>query len=400
MDKREWKFLCLIIAIFIAASLETDIYLPAFADMMVFFKTDEEHIQRLLTWNFAGMCLSGPLYGPISDAYGRRWPFVVALGIFLLGSLVTLGAADFDAMLLGRILQGIGSGGCFTLGTALIFDTFHADRAVIALNHLNTIFPFILAGAPALGGYLNTHFGFRSNFIAVAALVLWSFTLAALFLPETLEPSKRRPLRWSLVLADFKTAMTSGPFLQLVFAICLLFSIWMSFLSTISVLFVLELGVSKVAFPWYQSVPLGAWLIGSLTASPLLKGIGQARVKSLGLWVLALGGASFALGAWLWPRNPAVQVATMSIYALGLNWFQGVYFPAAMELHPDIKGVTASLLTSARLFISAVVVSLTSHFYNRTIYPVMVAMLVTLVLGLGLVMLFERRVKYLREPTR
>ena len=390
MTSREWKFLCLIIAIFIAAGLETDIYLPAFPDMMAYFQTSEAEIQRLLTWNFAGMCMAGPIYGPISDAYGRRWPFVVALALFLMGSLVTLAAGDFQAMLMGRVLQGVGSGGCFTLGTALIFDAFQANKAVVALNHINTIFPFIMAGAPALGGYLNNRYGFRSNFIAVAALVIFSFTLALLFLPETLPPEKRQPLHGRKILRDLKTATTSPPFVLLMLSICLLFSIWMAFLSTVSVLFVLELGVSKQRFPLLQSVPLGAWLVGSLTASTLLRRLGNAAMKRLGMGVCMLGGACFLTGVLIAPRNPYVLVGTISVFSLGLNWFQGLYFPAAMELHPDIKGVTASVLTSARLLIAAVVVGITSHFYNGTIYPVAGGMAVLLTVAMGMVWFYER----------
>ena len=70
----ELKYLFLIVVIFIAACIETDIYLPAFPDMMVWFSASEGAIQSLLTWNFLGICISGPLYGPLSDAVGRKKP--------------------------------------------------------------------------------------------------------------------------------------------------------------------------------------------------------------------------------------------------------------------------------------------------------------------------------------
>jgi len=50
--KKERKYLFLIIVIFIAACIETDIYLPAFPEMMVWFSASEGAIQSLLTWNF------------------------------------------------------------------------------------------------------------------------------------------------------------------------------------------------------------------------------------------------------------------------------------------------------------------------------------------------------------
>ena len=62
MNKTEKKYFFLVVLIFIAACIETDIYLPAFPDMMEYFKTSEEVIQSLLTWNFLGICLSGPFF--------------------------------------------------------------------------------------------------------------------------------------------------------------------------------------------------------------------------------------------------------------------------------------------------------------------------------------------------
>ena len=79
---KERYYLFLITIIFIAACIETDIYLPAFPDMMKFFAVSEGAIQGLLTWNFLGICLSGPFYGPISDAFGRKKPLLFALLLF------------------------------------------------------------------------------------------------------------------------------------------------------------------------------------------------------------------------------------------------------------------------------------------------------------------------------
>ena len=190
-NKTDIKYLFLVIVIFIAACIETDIYLPAFPDMMVWFSATEGSIQDLLSWNFAGICISGPFYGPLSDAFGRKKPLMAALGLFLAGSMITVFAQSMDQMLWGRILQGLGSGGCFTLGTAIIFDTFQKNKAISALNTLNTVIPLIMAAAPMIGGFLNQAFGFRSNFLAIAIFVLVSLIVCLFFFGETLPKEKR-----------------------------------------------------------------------------------------------------------------------------------------------------------------------------------------------------------------
>lgn len=391
MFNQELRYLMLIIVIFIAACIETDIYLPAFTDMMAYFSISADTIQGLLTWNFVGICVSGPLYGPISDSYGRKRPLIVALSLFLIGSLITLFAHVFEWMLVGRILQGLGSGGCFTLGTAVIFDAFQKEKAVQALNKINTIVPFIMAAAPMLGGYLNSAYGFRSNFLAIALCVLASLFICLFFFKETLPVEKRAPLQINKIVDDFKKVGFSLPFWQTILIVSLLFSAYISFLSCISVLFVLEFGVSKEFLPFYQVLLLAAWLAGNLTFKYVLTKWGVQKVKMAGTGLFALGGLFLVLGAWILPHNPLMPTMAMMLYAVGANWVQGLYFPEGMELFPDIKGITSSFLTSARLFISAIVVGIASHLYDNTIYPIVGVISIVTIIILATIFSYEKR---------
>ncbi len=391
MFNRELKYLLLITVTFIAACIETDIYLPTFTDMMAFFSISEDKIQSLLTWNFVGICLSGPLYGPISDALGRKKPLLVALSLFLAGSLMTLYAETFDAMLWGRVLQGLGSGGCFTLGTAIIFDAFKAEKAILAINRLNSTVPLIMAVAPMVGGYLNYAYGFRSNFLAIALCVMLSFAITLFFFEETLPVEKRVPFETRKVLHNFKRVSLSVPFWQTTLVVSLVFAGYLAFLACISVLFVIELGVPKELLPLFQASLLGAWVVASLTYRRALARFGAQRVKEIGTKLFLVGSAAFVLAAIVAPHNPYVLTAPMVLYAFGINWVQGLYFPEGMEIFPDIKGITASLLTSARLLLTAVVVGVASTFYNATIYPVVAVICVVTVVVYVTIIFYERR---------
>ncbi len=370
MLTREWKYLLLITVTFIAACIETDIYLPTFTDMMTYFSISEDKIQGLLTWNFVGICLSGPFYGPLSDAFGRKKPLLCALGIFLAGSLLTLFADSFELMLWGRVLQGLGSGGCFTLGTAIIFDAFKEKQAVLAITRLNSIVPLIMAGAPILGGYLNYAYGFRANFLAITICVLLSLAVCLVYLDETLDQDKRVPFKLKSVLRNFKTVSLSIPFWQTTAVVSLVFAGYLAFLSCISVLFILEYGVSKTMLPAFQAALLGSWVFASLIYSRAINYWGSFRVKVIGIVLFLLGGVLFVAAAVVAPTNPYLLTFPMMLYSFGVNWVQGLYFPEGMELFPDIKGITASFLTSARLLITAVVVGISSYLYDATIYPI------------------------------
>jgi len=391
MKRPDLKYLLLITVIFTASCIETDMYLPAFTDMMHFFSVSESRIQSLLTWNFFGICISGPLYGPISDAIGRKKPLLIALGFFLIGSLITTVSSSFPWMLWGRLLQGLGSGGCFTLGTAIIFDVFHQQKAIKALNQLNLIIPFIMSLAPMVGGFLNHMYGFRSNFLLITLSVVLSLIMSLFFLEETLPQENKRPFTAKKLAYDCSRALRSTPFWQITLTESFLFSGYMVFLSGSSVVFITELGISKTWFPLYQASILVAWLIASLTLIRILEKWGTDKIKRIGKQLTFASTLGAALVACMMPHSALALTCVMLVYSFGINWVMAMYFPEGMEILPDIKGITASLITSARLLISSVIVGLASYYYNGTIYPMTIALVACSLAIFPLLMSYEKR---------
>lgn len=382
MSTRELKYLFLIFVIFIAACIETDIYLPAFCDMMQHFQVSEEKIQSLLTWNFLGMCLAGPVYGPISDAIGRKMPLLFALSLFLIGSVLTVVSDSFTAMLFGRLLQGVGSGGCFTLGTAILFDAFQREKAIDALNKMNSVVPFLLASAPMIGGYLNLVYGFRSNFLLIAIFVFLSLVISLFFFEETKEVSTRKKIAFQ----DIQRVLCCIPLWQTILIASLLFAGYLTFLSTISVLYVTDMGIAKEKLPFYQAAILLAWLLASITLNRAVKSLDIMRVKRIGMLLVVFGGGTFLISCLFAPKNPELQTFLMMFYTFGFNWAQSLYFPEGMEIMPDSKGISASLLTSTRLFVTSGVVALSAKLYDGSIYPF--AMLLFVIISLSTIIIY------------
>ena len=65
-------------------------------------------------------------YGPLSDAIGRRPVFLLGQGVYLVGTLIcVLWANSFDALLFGRLLQGLGAGSASVLGRSVLRDSYN-----------------------------------------------------------------------------------------------------------------------------------------------------------------------------------------------------------------------------------------------------------------------------------
>ncbi|STX29738.1 major facilitator superfamily (MFS) transporter [Legionella beliardensis] len=378
-DKHRTIFL--ILMVFIVACIETDIYLPAMPDMMRYFATTEAMIQSLLSWNFIGICLSGPLYGPLSESYGRKRLLITAMSIFTLGSLGTVYSDSIHTMLIFRLLQGLGCGGCFTIGTAIIFDKFHHEEATKAINNLNGIIPVIMAAAPLIGGYLNLHYGFRSNFTVIAGLSLISLFICFWQLDESLPAKQRTPFDLKGILSDFARAMRCFRFWAPTILVSSIFAGYLSYISYSALLLVNDFGVSKAIFPFYQATALIAFLCASLTANRMIKQVGVNRMKRYGMSLLGFGGISFIILSLVWPSQYQLFHSAMLIYSFGAGWLIGPFFTESMEVLPDIKGVTASLVTSFRLLFTACFISVVSSFYTSSPKPLIVGFIFLFVLG-------------------
>src|SRR5207253_5188068 len=87
---------------------------------------------HLCAWVFSGFLLTStvtmPLWGRLSDLFGRRPVYLSGLGVFLLGSALS-GLAQDMAQLIGfRMLQGLGAGSLMTLGMTIIGELFGLEQ--------------------------------------------------------------------------------------------------------------------------------------------------------------------------------------------------------------------------------------------------------------------------------
>src|SRR5215831_711266 len=109
-----------------------------------------------LSWVIIAYLLSStvvsPLYGKLSDIHGRRAMMLLAIGLFLAGSVVSAAAPDMALLIAGRTLQGIGGGGIVPLTQTTIADMITPRERGRYQAYMGT--SWIVAGVagPVLGG--------------------------------------------------------------------------------------------------------------------------------------------------------------------------------------------------------------------------------------------------------
>jgi EmrB/QacA subfamily drug resistance transporter len=141
----------------------------------------ELHGIEYMSWAVAAYLLtstaSTPIYGKLSDLYGRRPLFVSAIAIFLIGSVICGVAQSMGMLIGGRAIQGLGGGGLISLSMTIMADLVPPRERARYQAYFSTIWTTSTLGGPMLGGFLVDVASWRWVFwinipIAVAGVLI------------------------------------------------------------------------------------------------------------------------------------------------------------------------------------------------------------------------------------
>ncbi len=389
---QEVLFLSFILLAFIAFYIETDIYTPSFPEMVIYFKTNEDSIQMLLSMNFLGLCLSCLFFGPASDAYGRKKILCIGLSIFMLGSLGCAATHSLNWMIFYRFAQGIGCGAIVSAGLAVIFDVYPSDKSSQLVALLNGIVGGMIALAPMLGNWISLHMGWRVNFYLIAILATLVFLSNLIFIKETLAPDKRIKMNFISIFNNYRLILTNFPFMAHTLIWCLMFSMIVVFTANLSLIFVDYLKVSKEIFGYYQTMIMGAFFAGSMGGAYLIKKWGMLPTKLIGSLIYFTGIFLLILLSYLESHSPIMLISSMSLASFGSGLAIAIYFSYSMSyLQEHLRGSAMSLTQFLRLFISSALVWLAAKGFDGSTKPMsFLALLCIFICGFFYLFLYRK----------
>ena len=203
MQKRsQLEFVVLMAALMSIVALSIDAVLPALPVIGDYLSSlgDVEN-QKLITYIFLGLGVGQLIFGPLSDSFGRKPMVYFGFGVFVIASIICVTTRNFEMMLFGRILQGIGLSSPRTMTIAIVRDSYSGDYMAKILSIVVMTFILVPVIAPMLGQFLLLTFGWKSiftvNLIFGFIIMIWFWKRQ----PETLPDKYRKTYRLSI----FKT---------------------------------------------------------------------------------------------------------------------------------------------------------------------------------------------------
>lgn len=141
-----------------------------------------EHLSWVITSYLLASTIVVPIYGKLSDLYGRKYFIIFAVVVFLVGSILSGFSQNMIQLVIFRGLQGIGGGGIFANSFAIIGDLFPPAQRGKWQGLFGGVFGIASVIGPFLGGIITDNFSWRWVFfvnipVGILALLVIGFLM-------------------------------------------------------------------------------------------------------------------------------------------------------------------------------------------------------------------------------
>ena len=382
---RRTEFIAITTMLMSLVALSIDAVLPAFGSIAAEFGLEDgNRRQWVVTALFVGLAAGQLLYGPLSDAWGRKPAIFLGLFWFAVGSVLSATAASFELLLLGRVLQGFGAAGPRIVTVAMVRDRFQGTDMARIMSVVIAAFVMVPVFAPSLGQVALWYVSWRALFLGVLAFGLAGGAWLALRQEETL-PS-RRPLQARALRAAAVEVLRTRRSVAYTLAGALSYGALMGYVNSSQQIFQGIYGVGQL-----YTFLFGACAVfvsaATLTNSAIVARYGMERICKAALAAQSAWAAAFLLIALVnggaLPLPLWLAFSAPMLFALGLTF--GNVNAIALEPLGHIAGTASAITASLNTVVNLLVAAAIGNLFSGTVIPVLAGYAVTGAVALLLV---------------
>ncbi|MCM8732505.1 multidrug effflux MFS transporter [Hephaestia sp. GCM10023244] len=346
-----------------------DMYLPALPRVAEDLGTGENVVALTLAVYLLTFGLAQMVYGPMSDAVGRRVPMAIGVGIFAAAAVAAALAPTIGWMLASRALQGLGAATLMVVPRAVVRDMAtgpEATRIMAAIMIVMSVSPML---APLAGSLVLVWGGWREIFLLLAVAALFSLTLIVLVLPETHPAGRRQTLRLVQLWEGSKALLCDPRFMGFTMIGAFGTAGLFVYISTASFVYISQYGLSPIGFSLAFAVNAMGFFAASQFAGRLAESLGMERLIALALHGFAA--TSLILTGLVWAGADVLPVVVSGLF-LAFACL-GLVIPAVMVMsldpHPDMAGLASSIGGTVQMLTGGLMIALTGPFMDSSVLP-------------------------------
>jgi DHA1 family bicyclomycin/chloramphenicol resistance-like MFS transporter len=398
MKINKYEFIVLMASLTSIMAFSIDAILPALDQIALDLKfANANDSQFIISSIFLGFGIGLFLFGPLADAYGRKKPIYLGGFLFMLGCITSLFAKDFNTMIFGRFLQGLGASGFRIISLAIIRDQFEGQKMAKIMSLVMSIFILVPVIAPSIGQLVLLKYTWESIFIIFLLMCLitmiWFFTRQE----ETLPKIKRNPLNPRFIIkASLETLTTPVTFISILIS-GLIFGAFIAYLSSSQIIFQ-KIYLVGENFPLYFGALALTVGISSLINSFLVQKYGLINLITISTIMMTLFLIPICFYTYVNKTNP-----TLLLFVLNLSivfFMVGLLFGNlnALALSPlgHIAGVASSVIGAVQNMISVMISILIVKYIHLSVLPLLLGFLSVSLIS-ALIMISARRTQWFRD---
>lgn len=204
IHRKRWYIWLMVAIITFANCVDTsslNVALPVIADELNITMAQVELVVTLNLITIISLILS---FGRLGDIKGKDRIFTCGIAVFFVGSLISFLARQYEILLLGRIVAGMGAAMTMALNQGIIAEVFSRGQRGRALGMQGSLVALGTMLGPAVGGFMTETFGWNTVFLLNIPVCLIDFFFCLWLLPH-LEGDKdmKIDIKGSLVFAVF-----------------------------------------------------------------------------------------------------------------------------------------------------------------------------------------------------
>jgi DHA1 family bicyclomycin/chloramphenicol resistance-like MFS transporter len=368
----EFEFIALMASLMSIVALSIDALLPALPEIGAYFNVENinDH-QKMITMIFLGLGFGQLIFGPLSDSFGRK-PIVYAGFItFLIASFICLSTKNFEIMIFGRVLQGIGLASFRTISMSMIRDSFSGNFMAKIISIVVMVFLIVPIIAPTLGQFLLKFYDWQSIFYFN---LFFGFFIILLFWkrqPETLKPKYRIKFTSSLFIDGTREFLKYKSAVAFTIVSGFITGSFMVYLSTAQQIFEHQYNLAEEFPIIFASLAIAIGLATYLN-SKLVMRFGMWRLSFLAIIAYVLISVLYII---LFPQsNPSITVLitffALQFFAIGFVF--GNVRALALQPLGHIAGIGAALNGFISTVMAVPIANYIGSFVKDSVLPLFI----------------------------